>query len=331
MQHIELLETVQFRSVLDDQNISAVVFRQQNLLIVTDEAISGLGNIVQVLSPDGADFKALSGGHIPVDEVDAAESPEMDLEGLAVDGDTVFVLGSHSRKRKKVDPTKSYEKNRKALCGKIQPETDRDILLRLELDGANKPLKIARTSLREFLDSTEPFASFSKFASKENGVDLEGLSVWNNSVYVGCRGPVLRGNFVPILKMPLGQPLETPEILFVNLGGRGVRDLAHTEQGILILAGPSGDIPGTFQLYLWNGVDGVPGTDSPDSQHLLQLVLLGEIPIPPPKTRKNQTSAKPEGLAVDLLNSTEAAWQILIVFDGLASGHAARYRVTKPN
>src|SRR4030095_15559862 len=120
-----------------------------------------------------------------------------------------------------------------------------------------------RASLRGFLDTTEPFKSFGAIASKENGVDAEGLAVRDQRLYIGFRGPVLRGNFTPILRCRFGSPIGEPEVLFVNLGGCGVRDLARVDGGLLILAGPVGDGLGSYQLYLWDGRDGVPGEGGP--------------------------------------------------------------------
>jgi hypothetical protein len=42
--------------------------------------------------------------------------PEMDLEGLAVEGCSLYAIGSHSAKRRKVDATdRTREKNRQRL------------------------------------------------------------------------------------------------------------------------------------------------------------------------------------------------------------------------
>ena len=74
--------------------------------------------------------------------------------------------------------------------------------------------------------------SFGSIASKENGIDAEGLAVRDQKLYIGFRGPVLRGNFTPILRCRFGSPITEPEVLFVSLGGRGVRDRpAHLGSG----------------------------------------------------------------------------------------------------
>src|SRR5262245_3391641 len=253
MPTIEKLERVRFRGMLDDKNASAVSFWKERALVASDE-LTKKGNVVQAFEKDGNDFRAIPNGLILLDQ--STNPKEMDLEGIAVDGQTVFVLGSHSAKRKKMNPKDTYAKNRATLMSLPEAEPARDVLLRFELDAAGKAGPIQRTSLAAFLDATEPFKSFRKVASKENGVDAEGLAVWNQMLHIGFRGPVLRGNFTPILRCQFGSPIVKPEVLYVNLGGRGVRDLTRVQGGLLILAGPVGDGPGSYPLYLWDGRDG---------------------------------------------------------------------------
>ncbi len=324
MAKIEKLGNVRFNGMVGDKNASGVSFWKERALVVADE-ITDQGNVVQTFKADGADFRAAGLTRL---DVPGSAPEEMDLEGLAVDGHTVFVLGSHSSKRKKVDVEKAYAKNRAALMSPPEAQPARDILLRFELDADGQAGPIQRTSLRGFLNATEPFKSFGAVASKENGIDAEGLAVSDHKLYVGFRGPVLRGSFTPILRCRFGSPIGDPEVLFVNLGGRGVRDLAGVEDGLLILAGPVGDGPGSYQLYLWDGRDGVPGPGAPTSAAVPGLRLIGDLPISPSDAGVPSISAKPEGAA--LIKEGSHHWEILIVFDGLKDGHATRYRVEKP-
>jgi Protein of unknown function (DUF3616) len=321
MQKIEPIGTVHLHGMLGDKNASAICLWKENVLVVADE-ITDKGNVVQAFQPDGLDFQAVGQGLTVLDEPGIAVE-EMDLEGIAVDGQTVYVLGSHSARRKKTDTGKAYSKNREGLTKPAEAQPARDVLIRFHLEDSGKAGPIHRTSLRSFFDSTEPFRSSAAIASKENGIDAEGLAVMNDKLYIGFRGPVLRGNYTPILKCQFGQPISDPEVLFVNLGGRGVRDLARVETGLLILAGPVGDGPGTYQLYRWDGRDGVPGTGAPTSIHDPGLFLLGDVSVPDVTTGE----AKPEGVTV--LKETNKHWEILVVFDGLPDGHATRFRVAK--
>jgi hypothetical protein len=214
---IQELTRVHFQGALDDRNISAIVIRNEQALIVTDE-LTTQGNVLQIFDPDGAGFRATASGPIRLDPPGVSPK-EMDLEGIAAAGDSIFIIGSHSAKRKKVDPNATVAKNREALTSAAKAEPARDMLLRLTLPTTGAAGAIDRTSLRQFLDNTEPFRSCRGTASKENGPDIEGLAVFDDHLYVGFRGPVLRGNFTPILRCRFGDPIEDPRILFVNLGG----------------------------------------------------------------------------------------------------------------
>lgn len=326
MAKIKSMGVVRLKGIIGDKNASAAAFWKDQLLIVADE-VTDKGNVVQAFEPKGVDFLAVVGGHTKLDEPGKALE-EMDLEGIAVDGNFVYVLGSHSSKRKKVDPKKPHAKNRQAIHAPPEIQPSRDVLIRFELDDAGKASPLQRTSLRQFLANNEPFKSFGSVASKENGVDAEGIAVWKGRVYVGFRGPVLRGNFTPILKFKFGQPISLPEVLYVNLQGRGVRDLARVDEGLLILAGPVGDGPGTYQVYLWDGRDQIQGTGAPTSETDPGIRLLGELPIPnTDESLGGGAAAKPEGLA--LVKETQTNWDVLVVFDGLEGGHASRFRIPK--
>jgi len=147
---------------------------------------------------------------------------------------------------------------------------------------------------------------------KENGVDIEGIVVRDGKVYLGFRGPVLRGNYVPVVSFEFEEPDEY-ELMFIELGGRGVRDLAATDDGFLLLAGPVGDGDGSYQLHWWNGEDCIPGGGSPGGE----TKLLGKI---------DADGGKPEGIAVSA--EDDDRWEILLVSDGRSG--ATRHLLSKP-
>ena len=105
--------------------------------------------------------------------------------------------------------------------------------------------------------------------------------------------------------------------MFVNLGGRGVRDLTRINDGFLILAGPVGDGPGSSQVYFWDGEDCLPGERI--SGKVGRIELLGEIPV--------YENMKAEGLA--LVKESESDYEVLIVFDGLKNGAPVRLKILK--
>jgi hypothetical protein len=288
--------------------------------VVADEMTDDGKNVVQAFERRGDVYHAITEELVVLDPP-GVTSEEMDLEGIAADGTTIYVLGSHSARRKRVEAKNKYAKNRRALLAPAEPQPSRDVLLRYTCGANGKAGPIERTSLRAFLDATEPFRSFRSVASKENGIDAEGLAIRGEQLYIGFRSPVLRGNFTPVLRCRFGQPIRDPEVLFVDLGGRGVRDMTAVDDGLLVLAGPVGDGPGSYQLYLWDGEDTVTGDDvEPRSGG---LTLLGDLPLP-----DSNAVAKAEGLA--LVEERSDRWKVLVVFDGLENGHATRYRIDKP-
>ena len=112
---------------------------------------------------------------------------------------------------------------------------------------------------------------------------------------------MLRENFVPVVVLQFDRP-DKCERRFVNLAGRGIRDITAVSDGFLLLAGPVGDGDQSYQLWYWDGKDCIPGRESPGGL----AVKLGELPSEP--------GVKPEGITV--LDQTNTAWRILVVSDG---------------
>jgi Protein of unknown function (DUF3616) len=222
---------------------------------------------------------------IPLPGKDACT--DADLEGIAVLGDRAYVVGSHSLARPKVRPKASYDSNKAQLdAGKLDdpPCDKRSTLLELQLSATGEILSSKPIDLAGVLARHPVFAPFRKVPSKENGIDIEGIAVTEHKIYIGFRGPVLRDNFVPVLVLDRAQPDTGSEIRYLQLDGRGIRDMARVKDGFLIIAGPVGDAKLSFQLYFWNGAD--TGSNPPSVGKVKPLCKL------PPN------AAKPEGLAV---------------------------------
>ena len=152
----------------------------------------------------------------------------------------------------------------------------------------------------------------------ENGVDIEGIAVKEEWLYLGFRGPVFRGNYVPVMKLKFEEPQDTYELLYVQLGGRGCRDIVSVSDGFLIVAGPIGDGSASYELYHWDGKDTIIGKDRADGD-IGKLELLGEIPTP--------DKGKAEGLAIVEEESTH--YDLIIVYDGVEDNVAQCFRVDK--
>jgi hypothetical protein len=212
------------------------------------------------------------------------EGGEIDIEGLDYSDGYLWLVGSHSLKRSQPQPDRSTKKNLKRLC-RLDREGNRYRLARVPLvqsgsgyslqSGLNKcPQrgKVARAArvdtdksgsvLYSALASDEHLGRFSSIPGKDNGLDIEGLAVSGDNVFLGLRGPVLRG-WAVILKLRARtkgkslrlSPLDRKKQLyikhFVDLDGYGVRDLTFHGEDLLILAGPTMDLQGPVVVYRW--------------------------------------------------------------------------------
>lgn len=205
------------------------------------------------------------------------DEDEMDIEGMAYDGGYLWVTGSHSSKRKKPkDKTTSEDLERLArvafddnryLLGRI-PEHGGALLASYQ-DTQGNALTAASLQKTDrgnvLIDALledrhlGPFIDF-PLPSKDNGFDIEGMAVKNGRVFLGFRGPVLRGYAVIVEVEP---ELADAGVLtlkdigddapyrkhFVKLDGFGVRELCFHGDDLLILAGPTMDHDGAQRLF----------------------------------------------------------------------------------
>jgi len=240
-------------------------------------------------------------------EGNETDGNELDIEGITVEGRHIYVIGSHSAKRKKIKESRTYHKNRKKFQDrKIEEEKNRDWLYQVRIDADGHALEKRRITLRKIIQNDPVLKTFRRIPSKENGVDIEGLAAQDGWLYIGFRGPVFRENYVPVMKLKFADPEDSYELLYVRLDGRGIRDMAGVSDGFLILAGPVGDGTDSYQLYHWDGKDVIAGKDrNPDEMG--KLHLLGEINPP--------QEGKVEGLAV--LQEQPTLYQLIIAYDGV--------------
>lgn len=204
---------------------------------------------------------------------------EADIEGLARAGDYLWAVGSHSVVRQRVKAKHSDKKAIRRLAS-IRTDPNRYVIARLPVsDGADGSPELVRSTdtgataavlggpgdrnLVDLLAGDEHLGPFLAIPAKDNGLDVEGLAVHGDALYVGLRGPVLRG-FAMILELlpadagpgrlrlePLddGRPYRKH---FLDLRGLGVRDLCPHGPDLLVLAGPSMDLDGPVRVYRWH-------------------------------------------------------------------------------
>ncbi|MEM8681407.1 MAG: DUF3616 domain-containing protein, partial [Planctomycetota bacterium] len=292
----------------------------EHLVVGSDE-----GHVLQVLRKAGPNtFEVIHKYSLPDGEETARtkkQDPEIDIEGMAADGNNVYVVGSHSRKRSKVEarnPKRRWRwENRKRLS-QHEPDDARQALLRIALDrNGARTGEIECADLWGAIHKFDVLRPFAAIPSKENGIDIEGIAAYDGRLYIGFRGPVLRENWVPVLVTRFDDIVGQATLRYVNLGGLGIRDMvAVDDQCLLLIAGPVGDGPGGYHLYRWNGGDCVPGQNGARGvvEHIAEIPTTGE--------------AKAEGLTL-LESDREDALRMLILFDGPEDGDPVAYRLRR--
>jgi hypothetical protein len=304
-------------AILEDEDISCAVLQGDRLIIGADE-----GHVIQALKEESAGlYVADRSGHIVL-PLKNEDEKEVDVEAMALDNNVLYVVGSHCRARGRVDPDgETVAENRKSLR-KNRREESRERLYRIELnaDGARAKQWV---SLHDLIEDDKHLEDASGVPSKENGVDIEGLAVGGqNELLVGFRGPVFRDNYVPVMAIDTSKGFEEDrleyELRFIDLGGRGIRAMAETEEGFLLIGGPVGSEAVSYVLYAWDGKDALPGEDADGGQHVVPLC---EIPLP-------HAAAKAEGL--HLLEETGGTNRFLVVFDGVKNGEATVFTCPRP-
>lgn len=274
-------------------DVSGVGFVGDFMLFASNETAH-----VEVLKKDGTGYKVIAPVALGKRKPGAKEH-HFDLEALAVEGDTVYAIGSHSRVR--VKP------------GEVALAPHRDQLFRFTLAADGSATDIKSISLRPAIEANATLKPFAALPGKEGGVNVEGLAVRDGKLFVGFRSPVLKGDAVPVMVTTFDKP-DANELRFIFLGGRGVRDLTAVQGGFLVLAGPANDAVSGFQLYFWDGHDCAPGANPAG-----KCELLCKVP--------HENKEHPEGLAVTKEDAN--GYELVIVCDGPKNGNPTRYRLKK--
>jgi Protein of unknown function (DUF3616) len=220
-----------------------------------------------------------------VDLPGADEDEEADIEGLARSGPFLWAVGSHSLRRRQIKDKHADAKALKRLA-RVTQQANRQILVRVPVkEVAGLPSlvteavvngKLQRAAvlgggddLRALLRDDEHLAPFLPIPGKDNGFDVEGIAVCGDRVYLGLRGPVLRGWAFVLELRPHAKPGESGRLRLrkfddspagvtyrkhvLDLDGLGVRDLCPVGDDLLVLAGPTMDLDGPVRVYRWRG------------------------------------------------------------------------------
>lgn len=258
---------------------------------------------------------------LPVPPTDPANVEEADLEGLDYCDGYLWLVGSHSLKRKQPKADQSPHENLKALR-KISSDGNRFLLARIPLvpEGDTYTLKQKAklegkrltaaqlhghdqgNDLTKALQSDKHLQPFLSIPGKDNGFDIEGLAVVGKRVFVGLRGPVLRG-WAVILELepkaaddttlrlkPIGPGGCLYRKHFLQLDGLGIRDLVVDGQDLLILAGPTMVLDGPVVLFRW------PGGTQPEEESVVFAEGLQTVTAVPYGLETDRGYDHPEGM-----------------------------------
>jgi len=243
---------------------------------------------IECLAPARGAYKLSR--QIRIDDLVAGIPPgELDLEAIAIEGRHLWVAGSHGKVR--VKPSDA-EHDRGVLLADIRARENRHLLARFRFDDVDptiltRPRYLPLTgsgSLRDWLKGDAWLGRFLELPSKENGLDIEGVTPWDGALMLGCRGPLLDSMAV-VIALSLEEPqanhafrIQRHALHFLDLGGLGIRDLAADAGGIIVIAGPVTDARTPFRLFRWT-----PG----NANLVTKPELIGELP---------SEGEKPEGV-----------------------------------
>ena len=264
--------------------LSTSIILGDNLWIACDER-SSLERLTRL-------DKETFGNHTSFDlkkylELPGGNDCEIDVEGLGFEDNYLWLVGSHSLARKKPKKADSPEKQIKRLS-KVKDDPSRYLLARIPMlknketgeyelhktcdhpDIPNVKLHASqlvsygeKNKLWQVLASDIHLKPFMQIPGKDNGFDIEGLALGKERIFIGLRGPVLRG-WAMILEVeieetkseffklkPIGDDGKFYKKHFLHLEGMGIRELRVIEDDLLILAGPTMDLDGTISVYRW--------------------------------------------------------------------------------
>jgi uncharacterized protein DUF3616 len=277
-------------------NLSAVAVAGRFLWTASDE-----GRSVECLEPDGDGYRLRRQYRLDSlfpDLPGKKSDDEADVEALAVDGDSLWICGSHCWVRKQTESPS-------LLSDRIVERPSRHLLGRVKLvdDGGRiadfgEVLSFTgRGSLREALAKNEFLAPFLELPSKENGLDIEGMTVGpDGKLLFGLRGPLFDSYAVVVAveiearkRERLQIKKRTVVLHFLHLGGLGVRDLTRSGDEIFVLAGPVTSAPAPFRIYRWK---------PQDPTYVQRPVLLHEWAYSWGTSTPAEDPENPEGLSV---------------------------------
>lgn len=221
----------------------------RNGLVIDDESQAAQLVVVK-------DGELIAGERIAlIDDTFEGVPLELDGEGVAFEDDYFYVVGSHGHPRDQeevLDPVRDAAK----IAARI------NACSRMFQIAATAPHQIkGTTALKDILRRLPDVEPFVDLPLDRNGLTIEGLAVREGRAHVGLRSPQIDGK-AAVVSVPLrdlfgGSPSNAAAVVKLDLGGRGIRDIADDGTGFLILAGPSAYEDVSFAIFGWDGASGV--------------------------------------------------------------------------
>jgi hypothetical protein len=272
---------------------------------------------------------------------------EVDIEGMEFQDDFLWVVGSHSAKRKNIKKVKNGNadngpKQIKRLA-RIETAGNRYLLARIPMvsnaqtgevelsassgarQSAQLPGGVDTNALTDAIKGAgkgqgDPhLAPFMDIPGKDNGFDIEGLAIAGERAFIGLRGPVLRG-WATILEVAFkpdaGSHLGLKDIgpdgrlyrkHFLQLKGLGLRDMFFAGTDLIMLAGPTMNLSGPIIVLKW---EGAANSNSESLVRSGDLKMLFTVP-------HGDGNDHAEGMTMMPADGTPA--RVLIVYDSPAN------------
>lgn len=231
---------------------------------------------------------------------------ETDVEGVSFAEGSYYLIGSHglSKKAAEFQLSRFFVYRFRVDSGTGMPG--------FPFGGESPAQEVERSDhLRAVIAATPKLQGYAEKPLDEHGVNIEGLAVRGDRLFLGFRGPVINGKAQVMsvnIDAAFGSAPASPQVFPISLGdGMGVRDLVTVADGFLVLSGPEADELGEADLFFWDGRSAAPA----------RLGMLGGVP----------DGAKPE--AVLVLAEDMEAYRLLIMSDGIPGGAPTEYRVSK--
>lgn len=253
---------------------------------------------------------------------------ELDGEGVAFDGRYFYVIGSHGRPRH--DRGHGDAAHDQARIEARLVASSR--LVRLTYGAARGTISTdpdapPSTALAQLIAQQPALAPFKDRALEDGGITIEGVAVLHGRLFAGFRGPLLKDDRgddqAVILSAALGHFFDGAEadatLHRLKLGpGRGVRDLAAYDNGLLVLAGPVQSNNDSYSIYWWDGASDI-------------AKRLADVPdYFSKKAAKNKHGLQEKPEALLPLDRNANGLRVLLLFDGARNGAPRSLRIPYP-